>query len=158
MVLKDISYYCFFRQRIRITLQLFCGIFMSRCITLLKSEAEHSHASTTQSFSPSGSQSIDGAIPGFFFVLFFCLLFQKSVQWLNPLYLSQKPMYEAQEHSDRITHFHYHAIHKYTYLHCAWSENCFLLLYIHYIHDPDSPEYNVATPFVGFPLLQSQYQ
>ena len=31
-------------------------------------------------------------------------------------------MYEAHEHSDRKTHFHNHAIHKYTYLHCTWSE------------------------------------
>ena len=50
------------------TLQLNCGIFMSRCITLLKSEAERSHASSTQSFSPSGSKSIDGSIPRFLFL------------------------------------------------------------------------------------------
>ena len=68
MVLKDISFYCFFRKRIRITLQLNCGIFMSGCITLLKSEAERSHASSTQSFSPSGSKSIDGSIPRFLFL------------------------------------------------------------------------------------------
>ena len=50
-----------------ITFQLFCGIFMSRCITSLKSETEQSHASTSQPFSPSGSQSIDGSITWFLF-------------------------------------------------------------------------------------------
>ena len=64
-------------------------------------------------------------------------------------------MYEAHGHSNRITHFH--TIHKYTYLHCAWSEHWFLFIYIHYIHDPDVPEYNLATPFQTLPILQSQY-
>ena len=66
-------------------------------------------------------------------------------------------MYEAHGHSNRITHFQYHTIHKYKCLHCAWSEHWFLFIYIHYIHDPDSPEYNLATPFETPPILQSQY-
>ena len=68
-----------------------------------KSDAEHSHASITQLISSSGSQSIDGSITQFFLVYF-----QRSVQWLNPLYLSQMSMYEAHGHSNRITHFQYH--------------------------------------------------
>ena len=43
---------------------------LSRYILLLKSEAEHSHTSTTQSISPSGSQSIDGSITQFFLFIF----------------------------------------------------------------------------------------